>query len=65
MSNANSVNRATVAVHAYYATDPTGDDRHTTLVDLLTDLRHYAEEFTDLDFERAVVTSYNHYEAEK
>ena len=64
MSNANRVNRATVAVHAYYATDPTGDDRHTTLVDLLTDLRHYADAL-DIDFERAVVTSYNHHQEEK
>lgn len=64
MSNANRVNRATVAVHAYYATDPTGDDRRSTLVDLLTDLRHYADTH-GIDFESVAVSSYNHHQEEK
>jgi hypothetical protein len=50
-----------VAIHAYYSQDPSGDDRQTVLVDLLTDLYHYADAHSDVDFTAAVQTALAHY----
>jgi len=61
--NDRRVNRATIAIHAYYSQDPSGDDRRTVLVDLIADLRHYALAH-DINFEDALTSATNHYLAE-
>ena len=62
--NQRRINRATLALHAYYANDPSGDDRQTVLVDLLTDLRHYADYHPEVNFDDALLTAEFHHEAE-
>lgn len=59
--NQRRINRATIALHAYYAQDPSGDDRQTVLVDLLTDLIHYADYHPEVDFDSALLTANGHY----
>jgi len=62
--NQRRVNRATIALHGYYAQDPSGDDRQTVLVDLLTDLQHYADYHPEVNFAEAVRSATGHFNAE-
>jgi len=58
--NDRRVNRATIAIHAYYSQDPSGDDRRTVLVDLLSDLHHYARAH-GINFDDALTSATSHY----
>ena len=58
------IERASLIVRAYRDQDPTEDDTHTLLVDLLCDLQHFAQDVA-VDFQDALFTSTIHYNAEK
>jgi hypothetical protein len=62
--NDRRVNRATIAVHSYHSLDPSDDDRQTVLVDLLTDLQHYAASHPGVDFAEALRVAVGHFEEE-